>query len=76
MLPLRRRGIAVPANDLEYCRLRAMTERDLAHEANQTEVRIIHDELARQYEALAAQLELKPKVLIRLQRPSSGHQPR
>ena len=45
--------------DLEYYRRRAATERALAKEAERANVSAIHEELARQYEALVRYEELR-----------------
>ncbi len=47
-------------DDTAYYRQRAATERAMATFANRKEVAAIHEELARQYEALADQHELRP----------------
>jgi hypothetical protein len=54
----------VSSHDVKYYRQRAVTERELAQEAGRDEVRIIHEELAQRYEALAAQSELRPTLRI------------
>lgn len=48
--------------DLEYYRHRASTERALAKVAERASVSAIHDELARQYEALLEHAELRPST--------------
>jgi hypothetical protein len=48
------------AQDEEYYRARAIEERQAAADASQTEVALIHEELARLYEALAERPELRP----------------
>ncbi len=48
------------SNDIEYYRERATAERTLAKAASQINVALIHEELARQYEALVDQAELRP----------------
>ena len=48
------------AQDEEYYRARAIEERQAAAEASQSEVALIHAELACLYEALASQPELRP----------------
>jgi hypothetical protein len=52
------------AEDTEYYRYRAATERALAKASDRTNVAAIHEELARQYEALVDQLELRPILRI------------
>ena len=46
--------------DTSYYRQRAVTERALALASERQNVREIHEELARQYEALVKQSELRP----------------
>lgn len=46
--------------DLEYYRQRAVTERELARASERANVAEIHDELARQYQALVDHEELRP----------------
>jgi hypothetical protein len=52
------------SDDTEYYRLRAAAERELAEEAEQSNVAAIHRELAVQYEALVNQPSLRPKLRI------------
>ena len=52
-------------DDIEYYRQRAMDERALALKADRKDVAAIHEELARQYQALVDQAELRPAVRIR-----------
>lgn len=52
------------ANDASYYRQRAVTERALALAAERQNVREIHEELARQYEALVDQAGLRPTLRI------------
>ena len=47
-------------DDADYYRARAIEERDMAQRANRENVAAIHDELARQYDALADQADLRP----------------
>lgn len=47
-------------DETEYFRERAVTERALAVSAERIEVRAIHAELARLYDALVEQPELRP----------------
>jgi hypothetical protein len=47
-------------NDTEYYRGRAISERALAMAAQNPLVGAIHEELARQYQALADHVELRP----------------
>lgn len=44
----------------DYYRARAIEERKAAEDASQGEVAMIHEELARLYEALVKQPELRP----------------
>ena len=46
--------------DVEYYRQRAATELKLASTVERADVAIIHEELARQYQALVEQEELRP----------------
>ena len=48
------------AHDEEYYRARAIEERQAAADATQSEVALIHAELARLYEAMARHPELRP----------------
>ncbi|MDP9421677.1 MAG: hypothetical protein M3Q19_02375 [Pseudomonadota bacterium] len=48
------------AHNEEYYHARAIEERQAATDATQSEVALIHAELARLYEALARQPELRP----------------
>lgn len=57
--------------DIEYYRRRASAERELARSAESADVAEIHDELARQYEALIEQEELRPIPRIRTGERSS-----
>ena len=50
--------------DTEYYRQRAVDERALAQKAERKEVAAIHEELARQYQALVDQAELRPSLRI------------
>lgn len=54
----------MPSNDTDYYRQRAATERAMAQAAGQRNVAEIHEELARQYEALVDQVELRPTLHI------------
>ena len=53
------------SNDTDYYRQRATAERRLALAASQQNVAAIHEELARQYQALVDQAALRPKLRIR-----------
>ena len=48
-------------DDAEYYRRRAATERARAKEAERADIAAIHEELARLYEALVDQEELRPQ---------------
>jgi len=54
----------MPAEDTEYYRYRAATERALAKASDRANVAAIHEELARQYEALVNRSELRPTLRI------------
>lgn len=54
------------SDDTEYYRGRAATERALAESAPRENIAEIHEELARQYEALVGQPELRPKLRLAL----------
>ena len=58
MLPLRR-GLIVSTEDDDYFRARAIEERQAAADSTKSEVALIHEELARLYEAMAEQPELR-----------------
>lgn len=51
-------------NDREYYRKRAIEERAMAASADKINVAAIHEELARQYEALVEQAELRSELKI------------
>lgn len=53
-------------DDTSYYRQRAVTERAMALASERQDVREIHEELARQYEALVTHAEL------RIERPFAG----
>ena len=52
------------SRDIEYYRARAIQEREAAADASQREVAMIHEELARLYEALADQPELRTTLRV------------
>jgi hypothetical protein len=54
----------MPANDTEYYRARAIEERELALQSERQDVAAIHEELARQYQALVDKAELRPTLRI------------
>ena len=53
------------SEDIEYYRQRAVDERALALKAERQDVAAIHEELARQYQALVDNAELRPAPGIR-----------
>ena len=52
------------SHDTEYFRGRASEEREMALKSANQDVAAIHEELARQYQALVDQAELRPKLKI------------
>lgn len=52
------------STDTEYYRRRAAQERELALKSARKDVAAIHKELARQYQALVDQSELRPDIRI------------
>ena len=54
------------SEDTEYYRQRAADERAMALKAERRDVAAIHEELARQYQALVDDTELRPAERIRL----------
>jgi DICT domain-containing protein len=63
-LPPMTGGVIMSSRDTEYFRQRAVRERALAQSSAQANVAAIHEELARQYEALVHQAELRPTLRI------------
>jgi hypothetical protein len=59
------RGLIMSSTDIDYYRQRANAERRLALAASQQNVAAIHEELARQYQALVDQAGLRPKLRMR-----------
>ena len=53
------------SDDTSYYRQRAVNERAMALAADRQNVREIHEELARQYDALVDQADLRPTLSIR-----------
>ena len=53
-------------NNTEYYHRRAIEELTMALKTENREVAAIHEELARQYQALSAQTELRPTLRVRL----------
>ena len=53
------RGASMSPDDVAYYRRRASDERKRAREASRANVAAIHEELARQYEALIEHKELR-----------------
>jgi hypothetical protein len=65
----------VSSHDTEYYRQRAVTERALARSSERRNVAEIHEELARLYEALVAQEELRaPLDLIPTRYSAQPHE--
>ena len=62
----------MPSDDTEYYRQRAVDERALALRAERRDVAAIHEELARQYQALVDQAELRPTLPFRLRERQSA----
>ena len=58
-------------SDVEYYRRRATQEREMALKAERQDVAAIHEELARQYDALVKQPELRPLLHIVARRASA-----
>jgi uncharacterized protein YPO0396 len=56
--------LEVSSLDVEYYRQRASAERALAKDARKADVAAIHEELARQYEALVDRSDLRPSLRI------------
>ena len=54
-------GVGMFESDLDYYRHRARQERHLAKQSDRANVAAIHEELARQYEALIEHAELRPR---------------
>ena len=52
------------SKDIEYYRQRAVDERAMALRADRRNVAAIHEELARQYQALVDQAELRSELSI------------
>ena len=52
------------SHDTEYYRQRAVDERALALKAERRDVAAIHEELARQYQALVNRVDLRPTLRI------------
>lgn len=50
------------SDDTEYYRQRAVDERALALKSERQDVAAIHQELARQYQALVDNVELRPEL--------------
>jgi hypothetical protein len=57
-------GVQMSDEDTEYFRARAVEERERAASSERGDVAAIHEELARQYEALVSQPALRPKLRI------------
>jgi hypothetical protein len=54
----------VASSDVEYYRQRASAERELTRDALRADVAAIHEELARQYEALVNRADLRPTLRV------------
>ena len=54
------------SEDIEYYRQRAVDERAMALKAERQDVAAIHEELARQYQALVDHAELRPAPRVQL----------
>ena len=67
-------GQNMSSNDVDYYRKRANDERRLALAASQQNVAAIHEELAKQYQALVDQAELRPKLRINFAGSASSDQ--
>jgi hypothetical protein len=52
------------ASDLEFYRRRARDERQRAQQSQNADVALIHEELARAYEALIEHDSLRPKLSV------------
>ena len=52
------------SNDTEYYRQRAVAERAIALKSERQDVAAIHEELAREYQALVDNPELRPRLGI------------
>jgi predicted glycoside hydrolase/deacetylase ChbG (UPF0249 family) len=59
------RGVCMSREDVEYYRRRANAERRMALEARRQDVAAIHEELARQYQALVDEAGLRPKLSLK-----------
>ncbi len=57
--------------DVEYYRRRATQERKMALKAERQDVAAIHEELARQYDALATEPQLRPRLHITTRQASA-----
>ena len=62
------------STDIDYYRQRANAERRMALAASQRNVAAIHEELAKQYQALVDQSELRPKLRIRFAGDAAAEQ--
>jgi hypothetical protein len=62
VLPAHLWGTAMSTQDTRYYRERAARERAMALASERQHVREIHEELARQYDALAEQTELRSSL--------------
>ena len=62
----------MPSDDTNYYRARANDERAMALKSERREVAAIHEELARQYQALVEQAELRPSIHINIPERNSA----
>jgi hypothetical protein len=60
------------SDDTEYYRQRATDERAMALKSERQDVATIHEELAREYQALVDKVELRPKLRIATRRRVSA----
>ena len=60
------------SKDIEYYRQRAAAERALALKAERREVAAIHEELARQYQAMVDDQRLRPTAAMRVPSQASA----
>jgi len=66
-------GGSMSYSDIEYYRGRALAERELAQSASHTNVALIHQELARQYQALVDHAELRPTLRMIFPKRTPAH---
>jgi len=56
--------LIVSSSDVEFYRHRADAERQMARDSRRANVAAIHEELARQYDALVNRAELRPTLRL------------